>query len=82
MQSVTLYEIFALIWKLIETAEDSPCGALSASAEMYSLAERVTEKFIAVTGEPIHLTCTSYVEVVRTYLSLFAQKKHSLGGYN
>ncbi|KAL8438977.1 hypothetical protein Efla_006922 [Eimeria flavescens] len=46
----------------------------SAFAEMYTTAERVTERFTATTGEPSHVTCTSFVEVVQVYLSLFDKK--------
>ncbi|KAL8272360.1 hypothetical protein Esti_003650 [Eimeria stiedai] len=44
---------------------------------MYTTAERVTERFTALTGEPTHVTCTSFVEVVQMYLSLLGKQKFS-----
>lgn len=50
----------------------------SASAELYSAVEKVVGHFTAITGVSLHVSCTSFVEVVQIYLSLLEKKKLNL----
>ncbi|OEH75824.1 hypothetical protein cyc_04028 [Cyclospora cayetanensis] len=74
--------LHSIAMKLLEKASpisrDVAPMLSSASVEIYSAIEGVAERYTAVTGESLHMTRTSFVELVKHYLFLLAEKKQEL----